>query len=106
MPDLDIIEKHLFSFLHDFENLKKHKNVTLEDVKSDTDLLWILERGLYLLIQNLFDMLAHITSADFSESWDFYADIPDVLAKHKVITEEDQILLAGRAGQSIKRERY
>lgn len=98
MPDLEIIEKHLSSYIADFENLKKHKNVTLEEIKADKDLLWILERGIYLLIQNLFDMLAHIVSADFRESWDFYTDIADILAKHKVISEEDKILLNQMAG--------
>ena len=43
-------------------------------------------------------MLAHIVSADFRESWDFYTDIGDILAKHKVISEEDKILLNQMAG--------
>jgi len=51
MPDLEIIEKHLASFIADLENLKKHQNVTLEEIKADKDLLWILERGIYLLIR-------------------------------------------------------
>jgi len=54
MPDLEIIEKHIQSYISDLENLKKHKNVTPEEIKADKDLLWILERGIYLLIQNLF----------------------------------------------------
>jgi len=75
MTDLEIIKRHLSSYIADLDNLKKHKNVTIETVKRDTDLLWIIERGLYLLIQNLFDMLAHIVSADFNETWDSYTEI-------------------------------
>jgi uncharacterized protein YutE (UPF0331/DUF86 family) len=98
MPDLEIIKKRISSFINDLENLKRHKNITLEEIKSNQDVLWILERGIYLLIQNLFDMLAHIVSADFKESWDFYTDLADILEKHKVISEGDNIILKQMAG--------
>lgn len=98
MPDLEIIEKHISSFIEDLENLKKYKNVTIDKIKTDKDLLWILERGIYLLIQNLFDMLAHIVSADFNEKWDYYTDISEILVKHDIISEEDKIVLNKMAG--------
>jgi len=98
MPDLEIIEKRIASFIEDLQNLKKYQNVTTEDIKKDKDLLWILERGLYLLIQNLLDMLAHIVSADFNEKWDAYTDINDILVKHTIITEEDKMVLNQMAG--------
>jgi len=98
MPDLEIIEKHISSFIEDLSNLKKYKNVTIDKIKTDKDLLWILERGIYLLIQNLFDMLAHIVSADFDEKWEYYTDISEILFKHNIISEEDKILLNKMAG--------
>lgn len=98
MPDLEIIEKHIQSYISDLENLKKHKNVTLEEIKSNKDLLWILERGIYLLIQNLFDMLAHIISADFNERWDYYSDIAEILKIKNIISEEDEIILNNMVG--------
>jgi len=98
MPDLEIIKKHIQSYLSDLENLKKYKNVTLEEIKANKDLLWILERGIYLLIQNLFDMLAHIISADFNERWDYYSDIADILKQKKLISEEDKIILNNMVG--------
>jgi uncharacterized protein YutE (UPF0331/DUF86 family) len=98
MPDIEIIEKHISSYLTDVDNLKKHLGITLSDVNSDKDLLWVLERGIYLLIQNLFDMLAHIVSADFKVSWDSYTDIAEILAVKKVISEEDKTLLQQMAG--------
>jgi len=85
-------------FISDLENIKKHSNVTLEEINSNKDLLWILERGIYLLIQNLFGMLAHIVAADFKESWDYYTDIAAILAKHKVISGSDKIILEHMAG--------
>jgi uncharacterized protein YutE (UPF0331/DUF86 family) len=98
MPDLEIIEKHISSFIEDLDNLKKYKNVSIEKIKADKDLLWILERGIYLLIQNLFDMLAHIVSADFNDKWDYYTDISEILVKHDIISEEDKIILNKMAG--------
>ena len=98
MPDLEIIEKHIQSYISDLENLKKHKNVTPEEIKADKDLLWILERGIYLLIQNLFDMLAHIISADFNEKWDYYSYIAEILKQKNVVTEEDKIILNNMVG--------
>ncbi|MBK8946948.1 MAG: DUF86 domain-containing protein [Ignavibacteriae bacterium] len=93
MPDQEIIEKHLQSYISDLENLRKHKHVSLEEIKADKDLLWILERGLYLVIQNLLDMLAHIVSADFNSTWDYYTDIGDILETKKIISEDERILL-------------
>jgi len=98
MPDLEIIEKHLTTFLADLENLQKHKNITIEEVKRDKDLQWILERGIYLLIQNLFDVFAHIVAADFKENWDYYTDIVEILFKNKVISKEDEQILKQMAG--------
>ncbi len=98
MPDIEIIEKHISTYLSDLDNLKKHKDVTINNIEEDKDLLWILERGVYLLIQNLFDMLAHIVAADFKESWDFYTDIAEILFMKKVISKEDKILLQQMAG--------
>jgi len=98
MPDLEIIRRHLASFTADLENLKKHKDVSVEKIKADTDLLWILERGMYLLLQNLFDMLAHIVAADFHGNWESYSEISDILYQHEVISEEDKETLNKMAG--------
>lgn len=90
MPDLEIIEKHLSTFISDLRNLEKHTPVAADDLKKNTDLLWIMERGIYLLIQNLFDMLAHIVSADFNEKWDYYSDLAEILSKNNIVTEEEK----------------
>ncbi len=98
MPDLEIIEKHLHSYISDLKHLETHKNITIEGIEKDKDLLWILERGLYLLLQNLLDMFSHIVSSDFNEPWDFYSDIGNILAKENVISQEDKILLNQMVG--------
>jgi len=98
MPDLEIIEKHLQSYIGDLKNLEKYSKVTIDEIKGNKDLLWILERGLYLLLQNLLDMLAHIVSSDFNERWDFYTDLGEILEQKKIITSDDKILLDKMVG--------
>ena len=98
MPDLEKIEKHLSSLISALENLEKHKNITKEEIKKNTDLLWILERGIYLSIQNLFDILAHIASADFNYQWDSYSDLADIFYDEKLISEEQRKTLTQMAG--------
>jgi len=52
MPDLEIIEKHISSFIEDLDNLKKYKNVTIDKIKSDKDLIGCLTfRSFYLLLK-------------------------------------------------------
>ncbi|MCH7772478.1 MAG: DUF86 domain-containing protein [Bacteroidetes bacterium] len=98
MPDIERIKKHLSALLSDLKNLEKHKNITREDLAKDTDLLWILERGIYLSIQNLFDMMAHIASADFNLKWEQYSDIPELLFNENLINESERSLLVQMAG--------
>jgi uncharacterized protein YutE (UPF0331/DUF86 family) len=98
MPDLEIIEKHLSAYISDLRNLEKHTPVAADDLKTNTDLLWIMERGVYLLIQNLFDMLAHIVSADFNEKWDYYSDLAEILSKNNIVSEEEKKILTQMTG--------
>ncbi|HSR16559.1 MAG TPA: DUF86 domain-containing protein [Ignavibacteriaceae bacterium] len=98
MPDLEIIEKHLSAYLSDLHNIEKHKPVAADDLKNNIDLLWIMERGIYLLIQNLFDMLAHIAAADFNEKWDYYSELGEILMKNNLITAEEKKILEQMSG--------
>ena len=98
MPDIEKIKKHLAALVEDIENLEKHKGISASDLKSKLDLLWIVERGIYLSIQNLFDILAHIVSADFNTQWESYSDIAEILFQKKIIDENDQNILIQMAG--------
>ena len=93
MPGKEIIEKHLQSYISDLENLEKNKPVSLEELKADKDLLWILERGLYMLIQNLLDMMAHIVSSNFNKPRDFYSDLGEILESESIKSLEEKVLL-------------
>jgi uncharacterized protein YutE (UPF0331/DUF86 family) len=47
---------------------------------------------LFLCIQNLLDIFAHIISYDFNEKWEYYSDIPEVLFKLNIISSEEKEL--------------
>ena len=98
MPDLERVKKHLADMIRSIENLEKHKGISLSELQSDLDLLWILERGVYLTIQNLFDILAHIAAADFDSQWESYSDIAEILFNKNVIDETDKNQLIQMAG--------
>ncbi len=98
MYDKEVIAKHLAGLLKDLENLSKHKGVSEEDIKQNLDLLWILERGIYLSLQNIFDVFAHLISAKFNRSWESYAEIAVVLFEEKLIDEVKRNLLIQMAG--------
>lgn len=98
MPDIERIKIHLSAMFQSIGNLEKHKGISPSDLKSDLDLLWTLERGIYLVIQNLFDILAHIVSADFDSQWESYSDIAKILFDKKLIDENDNDILIQMAG--------
>lgn len=98
MYDKEVIKKHLFALITDLKNLKKFKNISEKDFKDNLDLLWILERGIYLSLQNIFDVLAHIISSKLNKSWESYADIGIVLFEEGIIDETKKDLLVNMAG--------
>jgi uncharacterized protein YutE (UPF0331/DUF86 family) len=98
MYDKSVIDKHLTALLLDLKNLAKYKNVTKEEITANTDLLWILERGIYLSLQNIFDSLSHIISASLNKKWESYADISSVLFDEGMINESRRDLLISMAG--------
>lgn len=70
MYDKEVILKHLNALLIDLSNLEKHKNITENDLRQNLDLVWILERGIYLSLQNIFDIFAHYLSAHLYAQWE------------------------------------
>jgi len=98
MYDKEVIDKHLRSLLSDLKNLEKYQHLKKQDFAGNTDLLWILERGIYLCLQNIFDILAHIISAGLNKQWESYADIGAVLFNDGIIDESKRDLLINMAG--------
>ncbi len=98
MPDIEIIKKHIAALIQSLNNLQKHKGISVSNLQDNLDFVWILERGIYLSIQNLFDIFAHIVAADFDLPWDSYSDIAEILFNKKLIDENDKNKLIQMAG--------
>ncbi len=98
MPDKELIQKRISSFIDAFEKLSKYKNITSDDFKNNPDLLWILERGLYILIQNILDIFSHIVASDIKLNWNSYSDLANILYENDIINEYQKQLLIQMIG--------
>ncbi|MCC6550495.1 MAG: DUF86 domain-containing protein [Ignavibacteriaceae bacterium] len=98
MPDLEKVRRHLQVLNQALENLEKYRNCSVADLKSNLDLLWILERGLYLAIQNLIDIFAHIVSADLKAPWEKYSEVAGLLSANEIISSEEEEVLQKMIG--------
>jgi len=98
MYKIEVIKKHLIDLLSALKNLKKYKNLEMSDLLDNLDLIWILERGIYLCIQNILDIFAHIVSSDLNLKWESYSDIAMELKRSNIISDEEKGLLILMAG--------
>jgi uncharacterized protein YutE (UPF0331/DUF86 family) len=98
MYNIEVIKRHLVALLDSLERLKKFQKLDEKELYNNLDLVWILERGIYLCIQNLLDIFAHIVSADLNLKWESYAEIADTLYNSKIIIQEEKDLLVLMAG--------
>lgn len=98
MPDPHVVQRHLLAIAAHVAKLRRHVPITNESLQRNPDLLWVVERGLYLCIQNLLDCFAHIIAADFNEQWDTYAASSALLRRHGIITEAQEGLLKRMIG--------
>jgi uncharacterized protein YutE (UPF0331/DUF86 family) len=60
--------------------------------------LWIIERGIFLSIQNILDLFAHIIAADLSLRWDSYAEIAVILFQKRLISKGQKDMLIKMTG--------
>ncbi len=93
MPDSERLRRHLLALVSYVEQLKTNVPVSEEALRHNPDLRWILERGIYLCIQNILDSFSHIISADFNEQWETYADVAALIQQHDLISKEQEEIL-------------
>lgn len=98
MPDTELMRLHLTALTAVLENLEKHRNLDVADLKYDLDRIWILERGVYLTIQNLLMMFAHIASSDINREWETYSELPLILSANEIIDAKEKELLTRLIG--------
>ena len=98
MTDWDVIEQHIENMEDALAQLKKYQNIAFENVKRDLGLIWSVEKGLEIVLQNLLDIGAHILSSEIKNDWDDYGEIISKLGKHGVIPQDFSEEIKGMAG--------
>jgi uncharacterized protein YutE (UPF0331/DUF86 family) len=88
MPNWEIIEQHIQNMEEALAQLSKYKNISLEEFQKDLGLIWIVEEGLEILIQNLLDMGGHLLASEIKNDWEDYGEVISKLGQHGIIPKE------------------
>jgi len=78
--------------------LGKYRNISFNEFQKDLSLVWIVEKGLEILIQNLLDIGAHLLASEIKNDWEDYGEVILKLGKHGVIPQEFVDQIKGMAG--------
>lgn len=98
MVDKQVIEQHLQNMEEALTNLGKYRSLSLEEFEKDLSLIWIAEKGLQILIQNLLDIGAHLLASEIKNDWDDYGEIILKLGQHGIIPRDFSEKIQGMAG--------
>ena len=98
MVDRQVIEAHLQNMEEALANLGRYRNLSLKKFRDDLSLVWIVEKGLEILIQNLLDIGAHILASEIKTDWDDYGEIILKLGHHGIIPMDFSERIHGMAG--------
>ena len=61
-------------------------------------LIWIVEKGLEILIQNLLDIGAHLLASEIKNDWEDYGEVILKLGNHGIVPQEFSDQIKGMAG--------
>jgi len=98
MLDHQVIEAHLQNMEDALANLGRYRELSLGEFRKDLSLIWIAEKGLEILIQNLLDIGAHILASEIRNDWDDYGEIILKLGHHEIIPRDFSERIQGMAG--------
>lgn len=98
MSNWEIIEQHIQNMEEALAQLGKYRNISFNEFQKDLSLVWIVEKGLEILIQNLLDIGAHLLASEIKNDWEDYGEVILKLGKHGVIPQEFSDQIKGMAG--------
>ena len=98
MVDRQVIDQHLQNMEEALANLGRYRGLLLEEFEKDLSLIWIAEKGLQILIQNLLDIGAYLLASEIRNDWDDYAEIILKLGQHGIIPRDFSERIRGMAG--------
>ena len=98
MLDRSIVEAHLQNMEEALANLRRYEGLSLKEFSKDLSYIWIVTKGLEILIQNLLDIGAHILASEIKNDWDDYSEIIIKLGQYEIIPEDFSKQIQGMAG--------
>jgi uncharacterized protein YutE (UPF0331/DUF86 family) len=85
--DVQVVRRHLAALRESRRVLAARSGVSLEELDADTELLWVVERGLQLCAQNALDIATHIAASRGRDVPD-YASAIDELGRLGVLDRD------------------
>ena len=85
--DVQVVRRHLAALRESLRVLATRSGVSLEDLDTDTEERWVVERGLQLCAQNSLDIATHIAASRGRDVPD-YASAIDELGRLGVLAHE------------------
>lgn len=88
MIDKEIVYKHLKELDKVIKQLKKYQKISFKDFQNNLDIIWAVEHGLQMAIQNLLDIGGYILSSLCENNIDEYSDIITRLGQRNIIPQK------------------
>jgi len=88
MIDKDYIQKEIEELQNALIVLERHSDIDITVLERDIERRWIVERGLIVVMQSVFNIAAHILSSQFNNEWDDYFTLLGKLGDHGVLPKE------------------
>jgi uncharacterized protein YutE (UPF0331/DUF86 family) len=76
--DVQVVHRHLAALRESLRVLAAHSGVSVAELESDTELLWVVERGLQLCAQNALDIATHIAAGRGRDVPDYASAIDEL----------------------------
>ncbi|MEA2599034.1 MAG: hypothetical protein QOF89_26 [Acidobacteriota bacterium] len=95
--DAAVVRRHLLALDEALQVLRGHQGRSLEELISDPEERWIVERGLQLCAQNALDVATHLAASTGRDVRDYAAAI-DRLAEMDILPHDFAARFRGVAG--------
>ncbi len=95
--DREVLRRHLIALRAAVKTLKGFQGGSVDDLKRDAGLRWIVERGLQVVSQNALDLATHVAASAGRDVPD-YATAIDVLGDLQVLPRDFAAAFRGVAG--------
>jgi uncharacterized protein YutE (UPF0331/DUF86 family) len=61
--DAAVVRRHLAALDEALQGLRPHQQCSIEQLRTNRDLRWVVERGLHLAAQNVLDISTHVAAS-------------------------------------------